>query len=88
MNNKGETLVESLISLLILTVIMVGFPSLLVSVTQMNQTIKESELSYSADKSTPAESIEVTITDLNDEKVYIFNDVNGYVDGDFYFYEQ
>lgn len=92
MNNKGETLVESLISLAILTVIMVGFPALIVSVSKLNDAVKNAEVNYKANKDNPV-GVTVTINDGTYSYEYdkyvegVSEGVRAYKDGDYYFYE-
>ena len=85
-NNKGETLIESLVAFAILAVIMLGFPTLIVSVNKLNKAVKDHNMSYSIDGATKLNNVTVTIKDES-SNTYTFTGVNGYSDNEeFYFY--
>lgn len=86
LNNKGETLVEALCSLLILSLLMFAFPNLLVRANELNDTVKNQDISYKADESVKVK-VDVFIREENKSFDHGYNNVKGYIDNGFYYYK-
>lgn len=86
LNNKGETLVEALCALLILSLLMFAFPNILVSANKLNKTVKDQDISYSASTENKVE-ISIDLREKNGDFEHGYNNVKGYKDGEFYYYE-
>jgi len=62
LNNKGETLVETLVALLIITIVIAGFAEIISKLASTNKIIKENRTYYTAPASSNCSDMEITIT--------------------------
>lgn len=88
MNNKGETLVETLFALLILTFVILGFTDIINGSVALNKAVKDIRTSYSAVRNVAEGNWSIGIGHKSENPIY-FNDENLkiYNDEGFYFYE-
>lgn len=88
LNNKGETLVEALCTLAILTLVMFSLPSVLVSANKLNKAVKDEDISYKADKSKENEkAVSVKVKNVSSGAEYPYSGIQGYVNDELYFYD-
>lgn len=86
LNKKGETLVEALCALGILSLVMFAFPNILVSANKMNKTVKDEDMSYNAKTDNPV-NVTVMIKEASEQEFeYGYNRTKGYIDNEFYYY--
>ena len=86
LNKKGETLIEALCALGILTLVMFSFPTVLVNINELNKAVKTEKVAYNASKEKENE-ITCKVEINGNSGKYSYNNIQGYLDSGFYFYE-
>ena len=91
-NTSGETLLETLVSLLIATVALFFLAGAVVTSTNINKQVESTDVSfnYPDEASAQSEKITVTLTDTSNNKVIATTNANKYTDetGYYSYYEE
>jgi len=89
-NNKGETLIETLVSVAILAIVIAGFSGVVTDVIHTNTTIKNMRMTYNYNGTHQASTKSWSITVSNSNNVsysYDLSKIHRYEENGLYFYE-
>lgn len=95
MDNRGETLAETLVALMIIIIVITGFAGVIANVTNANKAIRSFRATYDYDFDTPDTKGTWTFKiykkgTTSDEEKYSFDSskITGYIDNNgLYYYE-
>lgn len=83
LQKRGETLVESLVSILLVTFIMLFLSTAIVAAARINRQLRDTDISYKSSKTRTASAGMLTVKADNQETVtspiLVYQSENGYV---------
>ena len=83
LQKRGETLVESLVSILLVTFIMLFLSTAIVAAARINRQLRDTDISYKSDQDRTASAGTLTVEGDNQAKVtspiLVYQSENGYV---------
>ena len=83
-NNKGESLIETLVAMVVTVLALIMIAGAIMSSSRLNAAVKDTALFASMDKSAPASSFSLSI----DGSTYSnLSELEGYEENGFYFYD-
>ena len=83
LQKRGETLVESLVSILLVTFIMLFFSTAIVAAARINRQLRDTDISYKSDRDRTASAGMLTVEADNQvtvtSPISVYQSENGYV---------
>jgi len=87
LNNKGETFIESLVALLILSMVVMGFMAVLDGTGKLTEQVKKTRIVYDSNRDMELSESDVKVSggDLSEAREY--TGIKLHTDGEYYYYE-